>query len=242
MATAQALAREQYEHLLRPWKAIFERFQGERAKRTKAKEEAEQRLRAAEANWAAAASRYTTAFQAKKQDLGKLRQRHEELAHGYARERQQLQSRSREMQLETFLQQYFISAAAIDNIGPTRKATLASFGIETACDVVKDVVLQVPGFGEKLTARLIGWRQEIERQFAFNPAIGVPLREQQALDIKYAAIRQPIEAQLRGGEGDLRAILAQAERELHPLYAHIRICLQKFAQAQLDLSVYPSGI
>jgi DNA-binding helix-hairpin-helix protein with protein kinase domain len=150
----QANARKKYEQELRPWKLMVERFQSELAKRRRTRDEAEQRLQAAEADCAAAASRYTTEFAAKQTDLSKLRQRHEDLTYGYAQERQQLQARAQEIQREAFLQQYFISDASIESIGPTRNATLASFGIETAFDVDKDNILQVPGFGEKLSDRL----------------------------------------------------------------------------------------
>jgi DNA-binding helix-hairpin-helix protein with protein kinase domain len=241
LAAVQAQARQQYERELRPWKVMVEIFQVEAEKRRRTREEAERRLRAAEANWSAAASRYVTVFLVKKEDLRKLRQRHEDLTCGHTHDRQQLQARVREMQLAGFLQQYFISDASIKDIGPTRKATLASFGIESASDVEKGAILQVPGFGEKLAERLVCWRQEVERHFVFNPATGVPPREQQTLNIKYATAQQPIEAQLRAGEGELRAILSQAERELRTLHEHIRSCLQLFAQAELDLRVFPPG-
>src|SRR6185312_15448276 len=85
------------------------------------------------------------------------------------------------------------------------------------------------------------WRQEIERQFVFKPAAGLPPREQQALDIKFATARQPVEAQLLAGESELRAILNRAERELRLLHESIRSCLQMLAQAELDLKVFPPG-
>jgi DNA-binding helix-hairpin-helix protein with protein kinase domain len=249
LSVAQADARQQYElelsqykQQLHPWKILAEKYKSEVAKRKRAREEAEQRLKEVEAEWSAVTSWHSTAFVAERTDLRKLRQRHEDLTHGHALERQQLQARVQEMQREAFLQQYFISDATIEGIGPTRKATLASFGIETASDVERNAILQVPGFGEKLTQRLLCWRQEIERQFVFNPAIGLPPREQQALDIKYATARQPVEAQLLAGEGKLRAILNQAERDFQTLYERIRSCLQLLAQAELDLKVFRPGV
>lgn len=153
----------------------------------------------------------------KKAELRALRERHESLAREYAAERQRLQSRVREMQLTQSLQQQFISNADIPDIGPTRKATLASFGIETASDVEENAILEVPGFGPKLTERLIRWRQEIERQFVFNSAIGVPLQQQQALELRFAQPRQQAETKLLAGEAELQAIGKQAESELRLL-------------------------
>ncbi len=142
------------------------------------------------------------------------------------------------MQLEAFLQQQFISGASIPGIGPAREAALASFGIETAADVDAAVVLQVPGFGEKLTDRLVRWREQVAATFVFNAALGVPPQEQRALDIKYATARQPLEAQLLAGEGELRGIRSQAEADLRLLYEQIQSCLQRLAQAELDLTVF----
>jgi DNA-binding helix-hairpin-helix protein with protein kinase domain len=240
LAAAQERARSQYGQELQRWKLIVGAYEAESTKRASAKDQAQQRLRGAETNWATVASRWGATFHAKKESLRNLRQRHEQLARDYTLERQGLQAKAREMQLALFLQQSFISDASIENIGPTRTAALASFGIETALDVEEAAVLQVPGFGPKLTERLVQWRHQAEAQFVFNSAAGVPAREQQALDIKYATLRQPVEAQLLAGEGELRAIRNQAEQELRSLYEQIRAGLQLLAQAEADLQAFRS--
>ena len=55
------------------------------------------------------------------------------------------------MQLSQFLDQKVIADHTIPKIGPGRTAILTSYGIETACDIVEDRVLDVPGFGPELT-------------------------------------------------------------------------------------------
>jgi DNA-binding helix-hairpin-helix protein with protein kinase domain len=238
LAAQQAGARRQYEQELEPWRLMVAAFHGELAKRTRAKEDAEQRVRAAEASWAAAASRHAAAFQVKKDDLSNLRRRHEELTRAYALARQGLQSRVRETQLAIFLQRHFISDASIPDIGPSRTATLASFGIETAFDIEVKAVRQIPGFGPKYTHRLVDWRRQVEARFVFNAAVGVPHQEQQSLNIKYATGQQPVEAQLLAGERELRAVLSQADFELRRLYEQIRCGLQVLGQAECDLRVF----
>jgi DNA-binding helix-hairpin-helix protein with protein kinase domain len=239
VAALEARADQQHEQAMQSWRRMLAAYDGEVARRRQAKAGAEQRLRAAEDGWLTTATRSADAFQRKKEDLRKLRQRHEELAGDYALARQRLQMKAREMQLAAFLQQYFISDASIRDIGPTRTATLRSFGIETAFDVEPIAVLQVPGFGEKLTERLVQWRQQVEAKFAFNPAAGVPPAEQKALEVKYATARQPVEAQLLAGEGDLRAIVTRTESELRQLYEQVRSCLRLLAQAEVDLRLFP---
>jgi DNA-binding helix-hairpin-helix protein with protein kinase domain len=242
LATEQANARRHYAERLRPWEQTVAAIRREAEKRRRTNADAEQRLQAAESNWVTRASWYGNHFEMKKAELRTLRERHDSLAREYTAERQGLQFKAREMQLAQFLQQHFISDHVIPDIGPTRKATLASFGIETALDVEPATILQVPGFGPKLTDRLTYWREEIERQFVFNAAVGVPPQEQQALDLRFAQARKQVEARLLSGEGELRAIVNQAESELRLLYSHVQSCLQSLVQSELDLKLLPQGV
>jgi DNA-binding helix-hairpin-helix protein with protein kinase domain len=144
------------------------------------------------------------------------------------------------MQFKQYLQQQFISNFIIPDIGPGRKATLASFGIETAWDVESEIILDIPGFGPKLTGRLVSWRRDIESQFLFNAKAGIPPHEQQALDAKYSQARQRLETELLTGEKVLRNIHLRADSsEIRQLYEHLRLCMHQLAQAQADLSVMP---
>jgi hypothetical protein len=241
-AAEQAKAKWQYEESLRPWTQAMSALRNEAARRKQARETAQQRLRAAETNWHTAASRWRDDFERKKDELRHLRQHHEKLVSEHAIELQRLQARSREMQLEQHLQQHFISDIQDGVIGPTRKATLASFGIETAGDVEEHAVRQVPGFGAKLTNRLLLWRKEVERRFVFTAAVGVSPQMQQALDLKYAPARQQVEQKLLAGEGELRAIARQAEEELQSLYGPIVACMQMLDQCELDLTLIPQSV
>lgn len=242
LVVERTTAKQQYEDEMRTWEQAVAALRNEAAIRRQAKDDAEQRLSAAETNWTTRASWYRNHFEMKKAELRAMRERHEILAREYAEQRQRLQFRAREMQLTQFLQQQFISNADISDIGPTRKATLASFGIETAVDVEETAILEVPGFGPKLTERLTRWRQEIESQFVFNPTVGVPPQEQHALDLRFAQSRQHIETRLQAGEGELQAIARQAEGELRLLHDHIQKCLQSLVQSELDLKLIPQGV
>ena len=79
-------------------------------------------------------------------------------------------STRKERQRAAFLDQFSIRSAMISGIGPVRKATLISFGIETAGDVNRVSVLQVPGFGDVMTKNLLDWRFRHESRFRYNPA------------------------------------------------------------------------
>ncbi|MBU6414118.1 MAG: hypothetical protein KGS45_11670 [Planctomycetes bacterium] len=77
----------------------------------------------------------------------------------------------RNEQLTRYLQRYMISSASIPDIGPSRKAVLASFGIETAADIDRKIIHTIPGFGRRLTDHLIYWRMSCEKHApSFNAA------------------------------------------------------------------------
>lgn len=71
-------------------------------------------------------------------------------------------------QMSAYLDRFSIDKAAIPDIGASRKVKLASFGIETAGDVTKQKIENVPGFGSALSGRLMDWRKEVEREFVFS--------------------------------------------------------------------------
>jgi DNA-binding helix-hairpin-helix protein with protein kinase domain len=146
------------------------------------------------------------------------------------------------MQLAQFLQQTFIGDHKIPQIGPGRTATLASYGIETAFDIVEEDILQVPGFKEALAGHLTQWRRSVEAQFRFNAAAGLPPHVQQALDAKYTQARQQVEAALLSGERELKTIAAGAANELRQRYEHIKSSLDQLAQATADLVLIPPGL
>lgn len=71
----------------------------------------------------------------------------------------------RRQRLNEHLEQCLIAHASIPDIGPSRKATLASFGVETAADVDVAAITRIPGFGPRLTDRMLDWRRACESMF-----------------------------------------------------------------------------
>jgi DNA-binding helix-hairpin-helix protein with protein kinase domain len=102
-----------------------------------------QELRAANASYESLASEEKAQFEA------------------YARER-------RERQLLAYLARFEISRARLRGIGPPEETALASFGIETAADVIASKILRVPGLGSDISTALYDWRKRIEKQFVYD--------------------------------------------------------------------------
>lgn len=83
--------------------------------------------------------------------------------------RAKYQNERRDRQLHAFLDQFDIQHGSIHGIGPAKQATLASYGIDTAADVVKARLLNVPGFGEVNSQGLLEWRAKLEKRFVYQP-------------------------------------------------------------------------
>jgi DNA-binding helix-hairpin-helix protein with protein kinase domain len=208
-------------------------------RRQEALQSAEQHLISAEAHWLEVAARFERSFKERVRELRLLHDRHDQIQKDYVSERQKLLQNAQTSQLELFLEQHFISDADIPQIGPGRKATLTSNGIETAFDIEATRILEVPGFGPERTRVLLEWRRTVERRFVFNAAVGIPPSQQQALEIKFFQLRQQIETRLQNGPDELSGIYWGANRELTKIMEDIRRCIRKANQAAADQSLIP---
>ena len=93
-----------------------------------------------------------------------------------------LEQKKREIQLNRHLDRFLIAHAKIRKIGSGRKAVLASFGIETAADIVASKISTIQGFGPSLVAELMAWRKIQENKFVFNPS--EPINQTDLLTLK----------------------------------------------------------
>ena len=173
-------------------------------------------------------------FEAKKSDLDRQRTEYEGLPALRLKKLNELERNLRQRQLEKFLDRHRIALADISGIGPSRQATLRSFGIETAADVNLRVIAQVPGFGPVYTSKLIGWRNAIEQRFVFNPKIGVDPADRTAVEREFAAKRGAIERELQGGSSQLRQIAQQVIMARSALNPILQSSLRDLAQAEMD--------
>ncbi len=138
-------------------------------------------------------------LQSKQNQLRPLRDEHAGLQGERERRYNALFNNRRQSALKQFLDQFEIEQASIPGVGAAKKAMLESFGIETAADVNRNAVLNVPGFGPALTDRVMKWRQEKEARFHFNPNSSIDPRQVADLDRTIQARRAQIEADLVAG-------------------------------------------
>ena len=179
-------------------------------------------------------------------ELRALCDRHRNLPTELQRNRQRLEADQRQIQLQTFLENYFIDAAQIPGILTTHRMALASYGIETAADVSAEALQTVPGFGLRLghqrAAALLAWRQALEQRFRYDPRKGADPAAMADLRRHSAQERLRIEQELLAGCDALAKIKADILK--HRAQINITLIRQAMweAQAQADLRVFPPGL
>lgn len=186
----------------------------ERAARRSNVRDVERKLARARSELAAACQRAKAQFDKVYLELRELRGHWENSDYDRQKELNDLQQTAAEQQRKEYLDQRFISSARIPKIGEGRKATLASYGIETAADVSWQTIERIPGFGPALCESIIAWRNQCAASFRFDPRRGVPPLMVQQLEAKYAKLRREIEKQLRFGPQLLRSVVQEGHREV----------------------------
>jgi DNA-binding helix-hairpin-helix protein with protein kinase domain len=176
-------------------------------------------------------------FHARKAELAKLRNELEGLTGAENQEIKKLHSSAHDRQKQKFLDTFLIDTASIPGVGPTRKAVLRSFGIETAADVKRNRVMQVRGFGENLTRAVLDWKASCERKFTFNPAAAISPSDRDAVRAKFAAKRAALEGRLAAAPAELQQFRQRAPFQLASLIPQLEAAAKKLAKAQADLSI-----
>lgn len=129
-----------------------------------------------------------------------------------AREVMILKSNRESRQRQAYLDRFSVRRANISGIGPSKTATLISFGIETAADVNRSAVLRVPGFGEVMTEKLVDWRRRHESRFKYDrTANAQDVTDERALRGRFAAEKAKLESAIRNGLGTLRNAKARLD-------------------------------
>lgn len=147
-----------------------------------------------------------------------------------------LESERESRQRQRYLDRFRIDRAEIHGIGAGRTSMLASYGIETAADIKKSKIMQIPGFGEALTSELVEWRKKHERNFRFNPNEPVDRHEIDVMDRELESQRQNLLSTLRQGSDSLRRLsqeIGAARTRLMPLLEKTWTGL-KIAEAKRD--------
>lgn len=176
-------------------------------------------------------------FMKKKAELAKVRDELLALPQLEKKAIDGLQATAHERQKQRFLETFFIDDATIAGVGPTRKAALRSFGIETAADITKSQVRQVKGFGESLTRAVLDWKAACERRFVFNAANAVSNADKDAVSNKFRLQKVLLEKALGAGPAELRLLQQRAQERRSFWEPRVASAGMNLLQARADLSL-----
>ncbi|RKP49832.1 hypothetical protein D7Z26_18530 [Cohnella endophytica] len=198
----------------------------------KKKNEAQQRWDNISSRWNKEAGE--DLFVQKMKQLEKAKQEYIGLSKQRAEKLKQLELNQHKSQLRAYLERYRIEDARIDGIGPSRKATLEAFGVETASDITTHAIRQVPGFGPTYTRKLIDWRYSIEKRFVFNPHKGIPQADIVSLDRDILSQKKRLEQEIQLGANQLMQKANQIKVRRNTLWPELELAAKELAQANTD--------
>lgn len=213
--------------------ALADPLTKERARRKQVHESAKSAYEALERQYKIASGVYAR----RRSELAELKSRYAKIDTQEAAELAELRSKVRDRLRARYLQNCFIDRASISGIGPQRKSSLRSFGIETAYDVERWRVRQVPGFGETYTQSMLDWRASCERRFVFNPSDPSIKADEAALKARFASERAAIQRSLVAGAQRLQLDREQSLQQARRLMPGLNAAAETVAQTLADLSV-----
>lgn len=173
-------------------------------------------------------------FDRKLDELKQLRARWEAMPGARIRKMDELQAQQRHLQLQHFLDSFEIEKADILGVGPGRKATLESYGVETAADILDHTLRNVPGFGPKLRGNLVAWRRTIEAKFRFDPSKGVDPQDKMRVEQEVLSERTSLENQMRKAALELRQVHQQIMLTRTSMRAAVEEAYRSYMQAVTD--------
>lgn len=155
---------------------------------------------------------------------------------------QQLEHKKRDAQLARFLDKHHIAKAKISKISSTRKIALASYGIETAADIVRHRIEAIHGFGPTLAANLIAWRQTIERRFVYDPREPLNPTDVHAIRSDISRLRTDLEGRIRKSVATMQHVANETVEQRRRLTANVNASFQALKQAELDEEAFAKPI
>jgi len=156
---------------------------------------------------------------------------------GYKRELAE-QAAARQMHaVEAWLEGHLIRDANIPQIGRTRAALLASFGIETAADVVRLVrnpSYNIPGFGQRLINNLWYWAADVQRRFDPASVEHLPLAATLQIKARHEPEVRAAEHRLNQIFRELASIAQSLEVNAPPVAERLAELTKAYLEAEAD--------
>jgi DNA-binding helix-hairpin-helix protein with protein kinase domain len=219
--------------------AYRQRVQAEAAVRRRRYDEAEAAIRHLESTWVDKGRQYRKRHQDTIAAINTAVTECRGLKDLYQSEVSRLTAHAEVAARQRHMRLHLIADAEIQKIGDGRKQTLALHNIYTAADIDEAAIRNIKGFGDMLTRNLLAWRDEVHRQFTFDPLRAVAPAELQPITVRYRAAQQQFHNVANQGLTALDAIGPAYVGELQQLVPQLQEASVRWAQMKADLSILP---
>jgi DNA-binding helix-hairpin-helix protein with protein kinase domain len=207
------------------------------AQRRRRLEESRKAYSAAEKEWARAAR--ATGFVEMRARLAHVRRALKEQRRRYDAEIAALRRNRDREALRRYLESHVVAVNVIPEIDKRAKALLLSFGIETANDIESASLREVPQLTRPQRARLMLWREAIERSFRTQPRQALDTKAVRDIETRHVRERLKNQAELAAGAALLRQIARDLESRRPALERQARQRAEILGQAQADMRITP---
>lgn len=168
---------------------------------------------------------------------------YEELCIGYRDVEKTYQVSHHKRQLERYLARFSIRGARVEKLKTTDVASLASFGVTTALDVVQKNVRDVFGIGPVKEAALQTWVDSLKRGFVFTPVLdNEDVVEIRKLRAKIVEKQQGLEDNLRNFAAKYKTEVAAFQRWQGITDSTLLTLANELAQVEADLRFVGSPV
>ncbi len=146
----------------------------------------------------------------------------------------QMEASANDRQLNAFLGQFEISKAGVKDVDIVTVASLRSHGIETAADVTPEKLKQVPRLAEAQAQQLLFWRAGAKRQFSFDGARDVQVKDRLDVEREMDNLRMQLEHDLSTGVVYLQRLQHETESQRQQITKALPEAYQLHAQTEQD--------
>lgn len=144
-------------------------------------------------------------------------------------------SELRQQHLVSYLRSWLIADAGIYGIGPSRTATLASYGIESAADISAGSLYGINGFGSVLTMSLLEWKASVSSRYCPPAEYQLLKGEEYVLLSRYMKTRRKASADLQLAVETFDRIVDDTKRLRNSSELKLQALLQLAASIRADL-------
>jgi DNA-binding helix-hairpin-helix protein with protein kinase domain len=162
--------------------------------------------------------------------------------HRASREKiQRAQEEKRRRDLEKYLSGFRLVYSEIPGIGEKRREVLREFGVKTAMDVEPQRLVSIPGVSSATAEKLVDWRENLEKNFAFQPFV-LSADEQKSLAVEVSSARKNIEREIENLLGALRSGSLLVRRQQQKLLAESEILAARILQCESNLKAVGNNV